>query len=217
MKKTTVFVVDDHRLVREMLVQLCNLNETTEVIGESGEVEEAVQMIRVLRPDVVLLDINLFPVSGLDAVPLIRRYSPLTRIIGMSMYTQPAYAKKMMQLGAKGYVTKNSPRHEMVSAIEEVMQNRKYICWEIKNSIARQMFTEPTSSANPGSLSLREIEIIKLIKEGHSSKEIAAALWISVKTVEVHRYNILKKLNLKNSASLINFFYNNHSVNLLAG
>ena len=205
MKKTTVVVVDDHQLVREMWKELFSKNTDIEVVGESGVFNEAIEMIKAKRPDIVLLDINLSQASGFDAVPLIRKFSPGTRVIAVSMHSQPAYAKKMLQLGAKGYVTKNSSRQEILRAIAEVMDDRKYICAEIKTIISEQVLNEVPEGPDVKKLSLREIEIIRLIKEGFSSKEIASSLHISVRTAEVHRHNILKKLHLKNTAALINF------------
>jgi DNA-binding NarL/FixJ family response regulator len=205
MKKTTVVVVDDHKLVREMWRELFARNTEIEVVGESGGFDEAVEMVKVKRPDIVLLDINLSQASGFDAVPLIRKFAPGTRVIAVSMHSQPAYAKKMLQLGAKGYVTKNSSRDEILTAVSEVMQDRKYVCNEIRNIISEQMLNNQASGPDVKDLSLREIEVIKLIKEGLSSKEIADRLNISVRTAEVHRHNILKKLQLKNTAALINY------------
>jgi len=205
MKKTTVIVVDDHQLVREMWRELFAKNTGIEVIGESGVFDEAIEMVKSKRPDIVLLDINLSQASGFDAVPLIRKFAPGTRVIAVSMHSQPAYAKKMLKLGAKGYVTKNSSREEMLKAITEVMNGRTYVCMEIRTIISEQMLTDEPAGPDVKDLSLREIEIIKLIKEGLSSKEIAAQLNISVRTAEVHRHNILKKLQLKNTAALINF------------
>lgn len=205
MKKTTVAVVDDHQLIREMWKELFAKNTDIEVVGESGVFNEAIEMVKAKRPDIVLLDINLQQGSGFDAVPLIRKFSPGTRVIAVSMHNQPAYAKKMLQLGAKGYVTKNSSRQEMLKAIAEVMDNRKYICSEIKTIISEQVLNEVPEGPDVKKLSLREIEIIRLIKEGLSSKEIANSLHISVRTAEVHRHNILKKLHLKNTAALINY------------
>ena len=153
----------------------------------------------------MLLDINLGLETGFDAMPLIRKYSPATKIIVVSMHKQPGYAKKMLQLGAKAYVTKNSSRAEMIKAVEEVMKGRVYICDEIKEMLSEQMLHPGSTTTGMKSLSLREIEIIKLIKNGMSSKEIAVQLNISVRTIEVHRHNILKKLKLKNAASLINY------------
>jgi len=124
------------------------------------------------------------------------------------MHSQPAYAKKMLQIGARGYVTKNSSKEEMITAIMEVHNGNKYICDEIKNNISELVLEENKNVPNVNALTEREIQIINLIKEGQSSKEIAGSLNISLKTVEVHRHNILKKLKLKNSASLVNFINN---------
>ena len=165
-------------------------------------------MIKEKRPDIVLLDINLGKESGMDAVPLIRKFSPGTRIIGASMHNQPAYTKKMLQLGARGYVTKNSPYQEIVTAMEEVMKGNIYVCEEMRIILAEQQINPDTYEPHIKDLSLREIEIIKLIKSGLASKEIAEQLKIALRTVEVHRHNILKKLKLKNTASLINFINN---------
>jgi DNA-binding NarL/FixJ family response regulator len=205
MNKITVVVVEDHQLVREMWVQLFAGKKEIEVVGETGGFEEAIEMIKVKRPDVVLLDINLPGASGLDAVPLIRKFAPGSRIIAVSMHNQPAYTKKMLQLGARGYVTKNSSHEEIFTAIDSVMAGKTYVCMEIKNILSDQALQDEPAGPNVKELSLREIEIIKLIKEGLSSKEIATRLHISIRTAEVHRHNILKKLGLKNTASLITF------------
>ncbi|MBL7756329.1 MAG: response regulator transcription factor, partial [Chitinophagaceae bacterium] len=149
--------------------------------------------------------VNMSPVNGFDATKQIHRLSPESRIIAVSMHTMPAYAKRMLQLGAMGYVTKNSSKEEMISAIVEVRAGKKYICEEVKNILAQQELDEDSEVADLNNLSRREIDIIKLIKEGLSSKEIAQQLDISLKTVEVHRYNVLKKLKLKNTAALVNF------------
>ncbi len=205
MKKISIAIVDDHKLIREMWTKLFSERNDIEVTGESGSLDEAVEMIRIKRPDIVLLDINLPGGSGIDAVPLIRKFSPGTKIIAVSMHNKPVYAKKMMQVGAKGYVTKNSSKEEMFKAIEAVMNGEKYVCSEIKDILSGQIMGAEDDQPNINGLSLREIEIIKLIKNGFSSKEIAAQLNISVRTIEVHRHNILKKLKLKNAASLINY------------
>jgi DNA-binding NarL/FixJ family response regulator len=141
----------------------------------------------------------------MDAVPLIRKFSPGTHIIAVSMHSQLVYAKKMLHLGAKGYVTKNSSHLEIFKAIEEVMNGKVYICSEIKDILSAQMMLNESEDQGISNLSLREIDVIKLIKEGLSSKEIATRLVLSTRTVEVHRHNILKKLKLNNTAGLINF------------
>ena len=157
------------------------------------------------------MDINILPISGFEATERIKKVSPDTKVIGVSMHSQPAYAKKMLQIGARGYVTKNSSKEEMIKAILEVNEGSKYICDEIKNNISELVLEENKDVPNVNALTEREIQIINLIKEGQSSKEIASTLNISLKTVEVHRHNVLKKLKLKNSASLVNFI--NQSTN----
>jgi two-component system, NarL family, invasion response regulator UvrY len=152
-----------------------------------------------------LLDINLSHASGFDAVPLISKFSPGTKVIAVSMHSQPAYAKKMLQLGARGYVTKNSSREEMLTAIEAVKNGKKYICSEIKDIIADNLINGNVTGPGVKELSMRELEVIKYLKEGLSSKEIGIKMFISIRTVEVHRHNILKKLQIKNTAGLINY------------
>jgi two-component system, NarL family, invasion response regulator UvrY len=205
MKKISIMIVDDHTLIRETWSFLLGKNENFDVVAECGDGERAIELARDKRPDVVLLDINMAPMSGFDVLKMIRKYSPSSKIIGVSMHSQPAYAKKMLRLGAKGYVTKNSPRQEMLEAIAEVSNNRIYICQEVKNILSDQMLNGDQVNPDINNLSDREMQIVRALKEGLSSKEIASELNISLKTVEVHRHNILKKLKLKNTVSLINF------------
>ena len=208
MQKVSILIADDHKLIRETWSYILNNDSRFEVVAECGDSEQAVEVARTKRPQIILMDINMTPISGFEATEKIRKVSPASKIIGVSMHSQPAYAKKMLQMGAKGYVTKNSSKEEMIKAILEVNSGNKYICEEIKNNISELVLEENKDLPNVNALTEREIQIINLIKEGHSSKEIATQLSISLKTVEVHRHNILKKLKLKNSASLVNFINN---------
>ncbi len=211
MKKITILITDDHTLVRETWSFILNSDERFKVIAECGSGEEAVKLAKELHPQIVIMDINLPGMNGIEATELIKKHAPHTKILGVSLHTQPAYARKMMQRGAMGYVTKNSSREEMFKAILEVHEGRKYICDEIKTILSEQVLSGQEPSFGFNSLSQREIQIIDFIKKGFSSKEIGESLDISAKTVEVHRYNILKKLNLKNSAALVNFMNSNHA------
>ena len=206
--KITILIADDHTLVRETWSFILNSDPRFYVVAECGSGEEAVEMAKNLRPEVVIMDINLPGINGIEATELVKKFSPNSKIVGVSLHTQPTYARKMMQKGATGYVTKNSSKEEMFKAIVEVYNGRKYVCEEIKNILSEQVISGEDQPMGLNALSQREIEIISFIKKGHSSKEIADALGISVKTVEVHRYNILKKLNLKNAAALVNFINN---------
>ncbi|HEX4876630.1 MAG TPA: response regulator transcription factor [Chitinophagaceae bacterium] len=205
MDKITILLVDDHKLIRESWAFILNSDPRFTVVGETSDANELIELVKEKKPVIVLMDINMSPVNGFDATKLVRQYSPSSKVIGISMHSMPAYARKMLQLGAMGYVTKNSSKDELIKAIIEVSNNKKYICDEVKNILAQQELEEENGKTDLNSLSRREIDIVKLIKEGLSSREIATKLDISLKTVEVHRYNILKKLNLKNSAALVNF------------
>lgn len=205
MGKITVLIVDDHTLIRETWSFLLGRNDNFEVIAEVGDGQKAIDIARDKRPHIILLDINMTPLNGFDVLKMVRKQSPGSKVIAVSMHSQPAYAKKMLRMGAKGYVTKNSPRQEMLDAIMEVNQGSVYICQEVKNILSDQMLSEEENTAGLNQLSEREIEVINQIRDGLSSKEIADRLAISIKTVEVHRHNILKKLKVKNTASLINF------------
>lgn len=208
MEKITILIADDHTLIRESWKIMLNSDSRFNVIAESRTGEEAIEKAKEMRPNVVLMDVNLPGINGIDATQQIRKFSPGSKVLGISLHTQPAYARKMIQNGALGYITKNSSCGEMFKAIVEVQNKRKYICDEIKNILSEQVMNGDEQQKGLNSLSRREIEIIGFIRKGHSSREIAGTLGISVKTVEVHRYNTLKKLKLKNSAAMVNFINN---------
>lgn len=213
-KKTSIVIIDDHLLIRQLWSMLFSGNPKIELVGESGTLEGAVELIKTQKPDIVFLDLNLGHDSGMDAIPAIRKFSPGTKIIVVSMHTQFAYAKKTFQLGASGYVTKSSGQEEMIKAMEVVMEGKIYLCEEIKGILSDKSGISNTDKPDIKKLSLREIEIIKLIKKGMSSKDISSFLCIGLRTVEVHRYNMLKKLKMNNTASLINFI-NNTDLNFI--
>ena len=205
MEKVTILLVDDHKLIRESWSFILNSDPRFTVVGETSSGEEAISLAKEMNPQIILMDVNMSPMNGFEATEQIHQVSPESKVIAVSMHTMPAYAKRMLQLGAMGYVTKNSSKDEMIAAIIEVSNGKRFICDEVKEILAQQEVNDDGGDGGMNNLSRREIDIIKLIKEGLSSKEIALKLDISLKTVEVHRYNILKKLKLKNTAALVNF------------
>jgi len=204
MKKTTILIIDDHRLIRQTWSFILNNNPGYEVTGECDNAREAIERVPSLQPDIIILDINLPGISGIEAVPLLLQASPDSKIVGVSMHRQSSFARKMIRDGAKGYVCKDSTSKELFKALEEIRDGKKYLCRETKELLAKQMIDDEEEK-KVNILSARELEIIRFIKRGFSSKQIANELFIAVKTVEVHRYNILKKLNIKNAAALVNF------------
>lgn len=211
MQKITILLVDDHKLVRDSWAFILNSDPRFVVVGETSNGEEAVEIAKIKNPAIVLMDVNMTPINGFEATKLIRQHSPDSKVIGVSMHSMPAYAKRMIQSGGMGYVTKNSSKEELIKAIVEVNNGQQYICDEVKNIVVHHEMDETGGPPDLNLLSQREIDIVHLIKEGLSSKEIALKIDISLKTVETHRYNILRKLNLKNTAALVNFI-NTHGL-----
>jgi two-component system invasion response regulator UvrY len=175
-----------------------------DVVKVFDNTQTLIEEISEIKPDIAILDININPFSGIEATKMIRRLAPGTKIIGVSMHNQPSFAKKMMRNGAMGYVTKSSNKNEMYDAIRSVMKGEKYICAEIQRNITNQVLMDDDEN-KLSRLTEREIEIIKLIKNGSTNKEIAEKLFLSPRTVETHRARILKKLDLKNSLSLVKY------------
>lgn len=203
-KKVRIIIADDHLLIAETWATLINLDPEFEVVKVYDNTKSMIDEITDIRPDVAILDININPFSGLEATTMIRKLAPGAKIIGVSMHNQPSFAKKMIRNGAMGYVTKNSSKLEMYEAIRSVMKGEKYICAEIQRNITNQLLVEEDDN-KLSKLTEREIEIIRLIKNGSTNKEIAETLFLSPRTVETHRARILKKLGLKNSLSLVKY------------
>ena len=200
--------MDDHSLVAEMWSELISSDERFSVVAICNDTSDAsIELVKSKRPDVVIMDINIPPISGIDATKLVKKESPGTKVIGVSMHNQPSFAKRMLKNGAFGYVTKSSNKNEMFDAIVSVMQGKVYVCKEIQENLSKQVLIDD-ELPDISKLTEREIDVLKLIKDGLSSKEIAAKIFLSYRTVEVHRSNILKKMNLKNTASLLKFIHN---------
>jgi DNA-binding NarL/FixJ family response regulator len=209
MEKITILIADDHQLIRDTWAYLLNDNPKFAVVAVAGTGEQAIEMARATKPDVALIDINMGDTNGFDVTREIRRFAPATKVIGVSIHSFPAYVKRMFQMGGSGYVTKNSSKEEFFCAIEEVYNRKHYVCSEIKNIVAMQELEPESQKPDIRLLSKRELEVVGCIRDGLSSKEIAVQLDVSLKTVEVHRHNILKKLVLPNTASLVNFVNHN--------
>jgi two-component system invasion response regulator UvrY len=198
-----IVIADDHLLIAETWATIINLEHNFNVVKVYDNTQTLMDELPEVKPDIIIMDVNISPLSGIEATKEILRNAPNIKIIGVSMHNQPSYAKRMIRNGAMAYVTKNSSKNEMYLAITEVMNGKKYICQEIQLNITKQMIVNDDERNNFDKLTEREIEIIKLVKNGLTNKEIAATLFLSTRTVETHRARILKKLGLKNSISLI--------------
>jgi two-component system, NarL family, invasion response regulator UvrY len=210
MKRISIMLIDDHTLIRETWRSLLFTIENMEIVAECGDGRMAGELAKNKRPDVVLLDVNMQPLDGFEVLKIIRKLSPLSKVIGLTMRSEPANVKKFLRLGAKGYVTKNSPRDELIYAIEEVHKGNIYICAEVKALLAQKTIEGDSPAPDLSGLSDSELKVLSLLCAGESSKEIAVKFGISIKTIEVHRHNILKKMKVKNTIALI-LYVNSHA------
>lgn len=205
MKRIKVYLVDDHRMMLDMWNSLLSIDNRFSVVGISTDGRLALEEIKVKLPNVVLMDISMPGISGIDLTRTIKEKFPLTQVLAVSMHTNVLTIKQILSAGASGYMSKTSSFEEMVLAIIAVHNGKHYIAEDIKNLIAEQLLGEnentPVNRIN--SLTRRELEIISMIREGLSSHDIALKLFISQRTVEVHRYNIFKKLNVSNVVSMM--------------
>ncbi|HOZ70423.1 MAG TPA: response regulator transcription factor [Chitinophagaceae bacterium] len=205
MKRIKVYLVDDHRMMLDMWNSLLSIDNRFSVVGISTDGRLALEEIKEKLPNVVLMDISMPGISGIELTRTIKEKFPLTQVLAVSMHTNVLTIKQILSAGASGYMSKTSSFEEMVQALIEVYNGKHYIADDIKNLIAEQLLGEPAN--NPvnriNSLTKRELEIISMIREGLSSHDIALKLFISQRTVEVHRYNIFKKLNVSNVVSMM--------------
>jgi DNA-binding NarL/FixJ family response regulator len=196
-----VLIVDDHKLISEAWTSLLKDAPGISVIGNADNENDAFDKAVQLRPDIILMDINLGQGSGIEATIKINDVLPKTKVIGLSLHDDITYVKKFLAVGAKGYLTKNTNKSELISAIHEVSQGNLFIGKEIKDRYFTSLLNMDTATSQK-ELTMKEIEIVKLIANGMTSKEIGVKLFLSPRTIEKHRHNILKKLSLPNAAQL---------------
>lgn len=197
-----ILIVEDHKLITQAWKMLLEQQANFNVIGVADNAHDAFEMCMGYRPDIVLMDINLKDSNGIDATSQITNSLPKTKVIGLSLHSDVSIVKRLISEGAKGYLSKDVDRKEMIEAIEKVYQGEVYIASEIKDRYFNSLMHVPLTNNVRNELTSKEIEIIKLVTTGMTSKEIGEKLFISPRTVDTHRHNILKKLNLPNAAQL---------------
>jgi DNA-binding NarL/FixJ family response regulator len=203
--KLKIYLAEDHLVVREGLKLLINSQPHMEVVGESSDGEKAWKDSLELKPDVIVMDVTMPGMNGIQATQLIKENSPGLKVLVLSVHEERAYLRELLEAGASGYVLKRSAAEELINAIHAVHAGGIFL----DPSIAGKLLP-PTREENTGQdrykegvLSQREDEVARLIAQGHSNKEIAAQLEISVKTVETYKYRVMEKLGLNNRADFI--------------
>lgn len=195
----TIVLADDHEIVRSGIRMVLEAQPDMTVVAEAGDGDAAVRYALGHKPTVLVLDLNMPNVSGLDAIPKIQEVSPETEIIVLTMQAEPAFARQALQSGARGYVVKQSAASELVGAIRAVLAGDTYI----NPSLGARLAAEPPDTGPPDDLTPRETEILGLLALGYTNPEIADRLVLSVRTVETHRANIQRKTGASTRAELV--------------
>jgi DNA-binding NarL/FixJ family response regulator len=204
---TSVLIADDHQIVREGLRSLLAKEPWITVVGEAAEGRTALRLARELAPDVILMDVAMPDMNGIEATRQIAAEFPAIKILALSMHDDRRFVVKMLKAGAKGYLLKDCAFKDLVKAIRVVLSNRIYLSGEVADAWERDSLapgTAPESSALP-SPSPREQEVLQLLAEGRSSQSIADSLHISIKTVETHRAQLMSKLQVRSIAELTKY------------
>ena len=208
MSKIRIVLVDDHTLFRQGIRTLLAGEPDMEIAGEAGGAAEALAVIEEARPDLVLFDVGMNGMSSFEAARQIRRARPETRVVFLTMYDDEDYLVEAMEVGASGYILKDSPSAQLVSAVRDVARGGSYVSPRMLSHLvdgfrSNLRYTAPRSRF--ATLTPREKEVLKFLAEGKSVKEIACDLNLSVKTVEAHKFNLMRKLDIHNKAQLVQY------------
>src|SRR5688572_700902 len=209
-----VLVVDDHPIVRRGIAMCMASQERIQVVGEAADGREAMDKIRALKPDVVLMDIDMPQMNGMAATDLLRREQPSIKVIILSMYSNTDYVMRIIECGARGFVLKEAAPSELVQAIESVHAGQTHFSPDVARVALNQVVRGSGESTPLGRLTNREREVLVQIADGLSNKEIAHQLSIGVRTVETHRERIMRKLDIHSVAGLTRFAISQGMVSL---
>ncbi len=208
MPKIKCLLVDDHTLFRQGVRRLLESESDFEVVGEAANGGEAVEKARELRPDIVLMDIGMTGLSSFEAGRQIKKNRPETKLLFLTMYDDEDYLVQCLEVGASGYVLKDTAAPQLLTAVRDVYKGGKYLSSQVLGKLVedfRSRVRDTRLRPRFSTLTPREREILKLLAEGNSVKEIAVILGLSVKTVEAHKFNLMRKLDIHNKAQLVTY------------
>ena len=212
MKRPRVLLADDHRLLREAFVKL--LEPDCDVVGAVADGRALLEAVPTLRPDIVVLDIAMPQLNGLDAARQLKHAMPDVKVIFLTVSEDPDLAAEAFRTGASGFLLKNSAASELLQAIRDVSQGRSYVTPLATRDVLDTLLRQPESSGGAHELSPRQREVLQLLAEGRTMKEIANILKITARTVAFHKYSMMQELGIKTSAELIQFAIKKHIVSL---
>jgi two-component system response regulator NreC len=203
--KYRIVLVEDHTILREGLRSLLREHENLEVVGEAGDGRTAVRLVLSLKPDLVLMDLSMPKMNGFEAILEIKKVETAIKIIALTVHNTEEYILMTLQAGADGYVLKDATHDELIMAIRQVLSGKRFLSPSVSGKVIEGYLEGKKniqSRSQIDSLTQREREVLKLIAEGYKNKEVADLLCISLKTVEKHRANLMRKLDLHNTSSL---------------
>ncbi|MGH9488297.1 MAG: response regulator [Terriglobales bacterium] len=212
-----LLLTDDHTLFRQGLKTLLDAQYDMQVVGEAQDARDAVTKTAELLPDLVLMDIGMPGLPSFEAVRQIRKQRPETRVVFLSMYDDEDYLQQSLEAGASGYLLKDSPAEQLIAALREVRRGGKYLSPRILSRLVQDLNgRNPAERFKPrlATLTPRERETVKLLAEGLSVKEIAVRLSLSTKTVEAHKFNLMRKLDIHNKAQLVRWAIQNKVIHI---
>ena len=207
-----ILVVDDHAVVRRGVRSLLETKEGWEVCGEATTGRDAVEQSRRLRPDVVVMDLSLPELNGLDATRQILKFAPDTEVLVLTMHHSEELARDALQAGARGYVLKSDADENLIAAVDNLRRHKPFLTSTVTEFVLDDYLRPVADAQDDFVVTAREREIIQLVAEGQSSKAAAATLGISVKTIEAHRANIMRKLRLRSVSDLVRYAIRNQIV-----
>jgi DNA-binding NarL/FixJ family response regulator len=204
-KKKTVFVVDDHPIVRQGLTLLIDQESDLTVCGEAEEMHSALSAIQAVRPDILIVDISLNGPDGLELLKNIRITSPRLPVLILSMHDESIYAERALRAGANGYIMKQEATEKVLVALRRILSGEIYVSEKIANSMLQHYVrgAHPSEHSSVSELTDRELEVFRLIGDGHGTRQIAEALHLSIKTVESYQAHIKEKLSLRSARELV--------------
>jgi len=205
MSKIRVLLADDHAVLREGLRSLLSLQEDIEVVGEASDGQEAVERVEQLAPDVVVMDIAMPRMDGLEATRLLKQEHPEVQVLILTQHDNREYVFSLLQAGAAGYVLKKTSGAEVIAAIRSVFNEGAFLPPGIAREVIDRYVQQPLEEEGHPRLTGREKEVLRLLAEGKSNKEIAELLYLSIKTVMAHRSNIMEKLDIHSRTELVKY------------
>jgi len=208
MDKITVLVADDHAIVREGVIKLLNVQKDIEVVAQAVDGIDALEKVKQYKPDVLVLDISMPHLNGIDVVRMLREEMPKTQVVILSMHDKDSYAKQVLDAGAQAFVLKGAQSSELLAAIRAAKSGRFYLSHEMQSGMIDAYLDKPRKKQEAESysrLSKREKQVFQLIIDGKSSSKIAHTLCVSQKTVEKHRANLVRKLGISNPIEMVKY------------